>query len=84
MLCRCRSVECRTEWHSTWLDNSKAKFKLGWRPSYDLAKLIDSTWDYKRAAGDERVGCHVHMLQQPLQYFSVPPPRVVQVIYYPG
>ena len=26
------SVECKTEWHSTWLDNSKAKFKLGWRP----------------------------------------------------
>jgi UDP-glucose 4-epimerase len=49
------SVELKTPYHSTWLDNTKAKFLLGWRPSYDLKKMIDSAWDYKRAADDPRV-----------------------------
>jgi UDP-glucose 4-epimerase len=48
------AVKIKTEFHSTWLDNTKAKFLLGWRPRYDLAKLIDSSWDYKRAADDPR------------------------------
>eukprot|EP01045_Picozoa_sp_COSAG04_P059333 COSAG04_NODE_29362_length_269_cov_0.911765_2_plen_45_part_01 len=33
------------EFESTWLDNSKAKFHLGWRPEYDLPKLIDAAFD---------------------------------------
>lgn len=49
------SVEIATAFHSTWLDNSKAKFLLGWRPHYDLPKLIDSAWNYQRAADDPRI-----------------------------
>jgi UDP-glucose 4-epimerase len=48
------SVEIQTEYFSTWLDNAKAKFLLGWRPKYDLSKLIDAAWDYERGGGDER------------------------------
>ena len=48
------NVDIRTEFHSTWLDNSKARFLLGWRPEYDLARLIDEAWDYKRAESDPR------------------------------
>ena len=49
------SVEIPTLYHSTWLDNTKAKFLLGWRPEYDLKKMADSAWDYQRAADDPRV-----------------------------
>ena len=48
------SVDVPTEFHSTWLDNSKAKFLLGWRPAYDLRRLIDAAWDYQRRADDPR------------------------------
>jgi len=48
------TVEIKTEYHSTWLDNSKAKFLLGWRPEYDMKKMIDSAWDYVRALDDPR------------------------------
>ena len=48
------SVEIRTEYHSTWLDNTKAKLLLGWRPEYDMKKMIDSAWDYRRAEDDPR------------------------------
>ena len=48
------SVDIRTEFHSTWLDNSKAKFQLGWRPRYDLQRLINEAWDYRRANNDPR------------------------------
>jgi UDP-glucose 4-epimerase len=30
-----RTVEIATAYHSTWLDNAKAKFLLGWRLQYD-------------------------------------------------
>ena len=49
------TVEIKTGYHSTWLDNNKAKFLLGWRPAYDMKKLIDSAWDYVRAPGDPRM-----------------------------
>jgi UDP-glucose 4-epimerase len=49
------SVGIRTPYYSTWLDNTKAKFLLGWRPEYDLKKLIDSAWEYERADHDPRV-----------------------------
>jgi UDP-glucose 4-epimerase len=49
------SVGIRTPYHSTWLDNTKAKFRLGWRPTYDLPKLIDAAYDYQRAADDPRI-----------------------------
>jgi UDP-glucose 4-epimerase len=50
----CPLVEIRERYHSTWLDNSKAKFLLGWRPRYDLERLIESAWGYQRAADDPR------------------------------
>jgi nucleoside-diphosphate-sugar epimerase len=49
------SVDIATPFYSTWLDNSKAKFVLGWRPQYDLHKMIDAAWDYQRADDDPRV-----------------------------
>lgn len=48
------SVNIPSEYESTWLDNTKAKFLLGWRPRYDLARLIDEAWDYQRPADDPR------------------------------
>ncbi len=50
-----RQVPIKTPYHSTWLDNSKAKFLLGWRPRYDLKKLTDAAFDYQRAPDDPRV-----------------------------
>ncbi len=49
------SVEVPTKFESTWLDNTKAKFLLGWRPQVDLPRLIDLSWDYQRAPDDPRV-----------------------------
>jgi nucleoside-diphosphate-sugar epimerase len=49
------SVRVKTPFHSTWLDNSKARFLLGWRPQYDLARLTDAAFDYVRAPDDPRV-----------------------------
>jgi len=48
------AVEVPTPYYSTWLDNSKAKFLLGWRPQYDMPRLIDEAFDYERAADDLR------------------------------
>jgi UDP-glucose 4-epimerase len=49
------SIDIPTPYYSTWLDNTKAKFLLGWRPQYDLKRLIDSTWDYHRNVDDPRI-----------------------------
>ena len=49
------TVDIRTPYRSTWLDNTKAKFLLGWRPEYDLKKMIDAAWEYKRAPDDPRI-----------------------------
>lgn len=49
------SVGIPTQFYSTWLDNSKAKFLLGWRPEYDLKKMTDAAWDYRRAEDDPRI-----------------------------
>jgi nucleoside-diphosphate-sugar epimerase len=48
-------IPLKTPYRSTWLDNAKAKFLLDWRPEYDLAKMIDTAYDYKRATDDPRV-----------------------------
>lgn len=48
------SVKISTSYHSTWLDNSKARFQLGWRPKYDVARLIDEAYAYQRSADDPR------------------------------
>jgi nucleoside-diphosphate-sugar epimerase len=49
------TVKIQTPFYSTWLDNTKAKFLLGWRPEYDLKRLTDAAWDYQRAADDPRI-----------------------------
>jgi nucleoside-diphosphate-sugar epimerase len=49
------TIGIRTPYHSTWLDNTKAKFLLGWRPRYDLRRMTDEAWSYQRAAGDPRM-----------------------------
>ncbi len=49
-----RAVEIRTPYWSTWLDNTKAKFLLGWRPRYDLRRLIEETWSYQRGLNEPR------------------------------
>lgn len=49
------SIEVPTRFFSNWMDNSKAKFLLDWRPRYDLRKLIDSAWEYQRSPDDPRV-----------------------------
>jgi nucleoside-diphosphate-sugar epimerase len=48
------SVAVKTEYYSTWLDNTKAKLGLGWRPVYDMKKMVDAAWDYVRAQNDPR------------------------------
>ncbi|NWG17707.1 MAG: NAD(P)-dependent oxidoreductase [Chloroflexi bacterium] len=49
------TVDIITEYHATWLDNTKAKFLLGWRPVYDLKRMTDEAWAYQRAADDPRI-----------------------------
>lgn len=44
----------RSAYVSNWLDNSRAKAELGWRPRYDLQRLIDSAWEYVRPAEEPR------------------------------
>ena len=49
------SIGVPTPYHSTWLDNTKAKFLLGWHPEVDLKKMVDMAWDYQRATDDQRI-----------------------------
>ena len=48
------SVRIPSSYHSNWMDNSAAKFALDWRPAYDLKRLVDAAWDYKRDPADPR------------------------------
>ena len=48
------SIDIPSNYHSNWMDNSKAKYHLAWKPEYDLDKLIDSAWDYRRPPEDPR------------------------------
>ena len=48
-------VGVRTMFHSTWLDNAKARFLLGWRPSYDLRRMVDAAWRYERGRDEPRI-----------------------------
>ena len=48
------AVEIRTDFFSNWLDNTKARLRLGWKPSYDLRKLIYEAWTYVRVDSDPR------------------------------
>jgi hypothetical protein len=49
-----RPVPISTPFHSTWLDNSKAKFLIDYRPTYDLKAMTDAAFGYVRAASDPR------------------------------
>jgi UDP-glucose 4-epimerase len=48
------SVPIATPFWSSWLDNTKAKFLLGWRPRFDPKRLIDESWKYQRGPEDPR------------------------------
>ena len=48
------SVEVKTQYHSTWLDNTKAKFLLDWKPKIDMKQLIDKAWSHDRPKDDPR------------------------------
>ena len=48
-------VPIATEYHSTWLDNSKAKHLLGWKPSFTMQSMADEAFDYVREPDDPRV-----------------------------
>jgi UDP-glucose 4-epimerase len=50
-----QTIPVPTEYYSTWLDNTKAKFLLEWRPEYDLERLINAAFDYQRAVDDPRI-----------------------------
>jgi UDP-glucose 4-epimerase len=49
------TVGIPTTFHSTWLDNTKAKFLLGWRPRYDLERMVDEAWSYRRHQDEPRI-----------------------------
>jgi nucleoside-diphosphate-sugar epimerase len=49
------TVKVPTPYHSTWLDNTKAKLLLDWRPRYDTVRLIDEAWAYQRSPDDPRI-----------------------------
>jgi len=50
-----KSIDIPSQYQSNWMDNSKAKYFLGWQPEYDLEKLIDTAWAYERSANDPRI-----------------------------
>ncbi|NLS03739.1 NAD(P)-dependent oxidoreductase [Rhizobium sp. P32RR-XVIII] len=49
------SVDIPSQFHSNWMDNSRAKYLLDWSPVYDLEKLIDSAWEYERSKEEARI-----------------------------
>jgi len=48
------AVKIKTPYRSTRLDNAKAKFVLGWKPRFDLPRLIEEAWSYQRNHADPR------------------------------
>ncbi|MBE1612111.1 NAD-dependent epimerase/dehydratase family protein [Actinopolymorpha pittospori] len=48
------AVTVPTPYHSTWLDNTKAKLLLDWRPRYDTERLVEDAWTYQRSPEDPR------------------------------
>ncbi len=49
-----RPVKIPSTFHSNWFDNAKARLRLAWEPKYDLHKLIEDAFSYRRAADDPR------------------------------
>ncbi len=48
------AIDIASDFHSTWLDNSRARFELNWRPHYNLARLVDAAYSYARGPDDPR------------------------------
>ena len=48
------TIPVRGPYVSNWMDNARARVELGWRPRYDLRKLINAAWDYQRPPDDPR------------------------------
>lgn len=48
------SIDIPSQFHSNWMDSSRAKFALGWRPRYALTELIEAAWTYERDEDDPR------------------------------
>jgi nucleoside-diphosphate-sugar epimerase len=48
------SKDIESHYVSNWMDNSRAKSELGWRPRYDLERLIETSWQYQRPANEPR------------------------------
>jgi UDP-glucose 4-epimerase len=48
------AVDEETPYHSTWLDNAKARLLLGWKPEVDQIALVERAYAYRRAARDPR------------------------------
>jgi nucleoside-diphosphate-sugar epimerase len=56
-MARTRNLPAREisgEFYSNHLDNSRARAELGWRPAYDLERLIESAWSYQRPPEEPR------------------------------
>ncbi|MCG6902354.1 MAG: NAD(P)-dependent oxidoreductase [Rhodobacter sp.] len=51
---RSEAIKIPTPFHSNWLDNRKARQRLGWAPENDLEALVERAWSYKRAANEAR------------------------------
>jgi UDP-glucose 4-epimerase len=48
------TVPIKTDFVSNWLDNAKARFLLGWRPEYDLERMVEVAWSYQRSPQEPR------------------------------
>ncbi len=48
------AMPLRSDFHSTWLSNARAKAELGWRPAYDTRRLVTESWAFARAPDDPR------------------------------
>lgn len=48
------TVPVPSSFHTVWLDNAKARLKLGWSPAYDQVRLVEAAWSYERASDDPR------------------------------
>ena len=65
----CPSIDIPSRFHSTWLDNARARLELGWRPAYDLAApgrgRLELPARRRRPAPDLVPGLRAHTLSTP-------------------
>ncbi len=47
-------AEISSPYFSNWLDNSKARLRLNWRPEINTEALVDRAWNYKRPKNEPR------------------------------